>query len=51
MKHFVYTSFKTGKVVFECDALGIIEADKMLLAATGIVADKDASIGCTVGAV
>ena len=49
MQHYTYFDNNDGrKVIFECDAEGILEADDLLFKATGIVAAKECSIGCMV---
>jgi len=37
-----------GKVIFECDAATILEADAKLLEVTGRVAAKEASVCCAI---
>lgn len=53
MKHYVYTKHtaKTWphvehEVVFACEAPDLLAADKLLLAATGIDAEKATNISC-----
>ena len=45
--HYIYFDYmKDREIVFECDAVNILEADELLLKATGIVASKANNIGC-----
>lgn len=37
-----------GAVLFECQAKDILEADALLFAATGRIAEKDQGIGCAI---
>lgn len=47
MSHYTYLDYKDKrKVIFECDAEDIQQADELLLKATGIVAAKENWIGC-----
>ena len=49
MNHYTYMDYKDRKkVIFECDAMDILEADELLFKATGIVATKANNIGCAI---
>ncbi len=41
MKTFFYKNYADGKIIFQCDAESILDADAKLLLATNIVAQKD----------
>jgi len=47
MKHYKYTDYKISKIIFECDASNIIEADKLFLKKTGKNASKESYITCS----
>jgi hypothetical protein len=49
MFHFTYINYgEKDKVVFECDAAGILEADKLCKNATGIIPIKSSWLGCRI---
>lgn len=49
LRKFIYRdNFAGAKVVFECEAASISEADKMYLAKTGKNVEKQAHIGCSI---
>ncbi len=49
MQHYTYINYnEKRRVVFECDAERIQDADNLLLAATGIEAVKATNIGCII---
>jgi len=46
---FFYWNHKNGDtLIFECEAEGILDADKLFETATGIKADKTPHIGCEI---
>ena len=49
LKKFVYRDNSAGgKIIFECVASGILEADKMYEAATGKNPEKQNYVGCSI---
>lgn len=46
MKTYIYKDYKTNKIVFQCQANNILEADKLYEAATGHNIVKQPYIGC-----
>lgn len=48
MKKFIYTDHKVEKIVFECEAEDILEADKLLKLQLNVEAVKSPWIGCQV---
>jgi len=48
MNTYLYTDKSTKKIVFSCQASGILEADKMLFKATGLNARFLPYIGCQI---
>lgn len=47
MNSYTYVDYtKKREIIFVCEAVSIIEADKKFLEATGIEASKNANIGC-----
>ena len=43
---YAYFIYKTGEVIYQCEAHSILEADQMLLNTKGIDAAKERGIGC-----
>lgn len=49
MKTFIYKDYKQkGKVIFQCQAEGILEADKKYEEATGKDPEKQCHVGCEI---
>ena len=46
-----YSNYLTGKLIFECFANDILEADKKYSQATGQRADKQNFVGCSIAVV
>lgn len=49
-RQFTYTSYRESppKVLLVCSAQDILDADKKLMEATGVIAAKDRMVGCSI---